>query len=54
MIENEAKLKCINASGQKVLKLNQTYTAMKQDGDRIYIEEYKRFSFLLSRFEVIK
>ena len=54
MIEKKTKLKCINAIGQKVLKLNQTYTAMEQDGDRVYIEEYKRFSFLLSRFEVMK
>ena len=54
MSEQEIKLKCINADNQKVLKLGNTYTALKYDGDRVYINEYKRFSFLLSRFEVIK
>lgn len=49
-----SKLKCINAGNQKVLKLNHIYTVTKIDGDRVYIEEYKRYSFLMSRFEVIK
>lgn len=47
------KIRCINDSGQKVLKINSIYTVLKMDGDRVYIEEYKRFSFLFSRFEVI-
>ncbi|WVH13549.1 hypothetical protein [Acinetobacter phage vB_AbaM_fThrA] len=47
------KLKCINDDGQKVLKLNRIYNSVKIDGDRVWIEEYKRYSFLLSRFEVI-
>ena len=47
------KIRCINDSGQKVLKKGRVYTVLKMDGDRVYIEEYKRFSFLFSRFEVI-
>lgn len=47
------KIKCINSDNQKVLKLGNIYTVLKIEGDRVYIEEYKRFSFLLSRFEVI-
>lgn len=47
------KIKCINSDGQKVLKLGNIYTVSQLDGDRVYIEEYKRFSFLLSRFEVV-
>lgn len=51
--EEAKKLICINAGNQKVLKQDQIYTVLRIDGDRVYINEYKRFSFLLSRFEVI-
>ncbi len=47
------KIKCINANKNRVLKLGGVYTVLKDDGDRVYIDEYKRFSFLKSRFEVI-
>lgn len=47
------KLKCINSEKQKVLKNDEIYTILKIDGDRVWINEYKRFSFLLSRFEVV-
>lgn len=48
------KLKCINSDNQKVLKLGGVYTATKYDGNRVWIKEYKRFSFLINRFEVMK
>lgn len=48
------KIKCISDKNQKVLKIGSTYTVLKVDGDRVYINEYKRFSFLLTRFEVIE
>lgn len=48
------KIKCIDADKQKVLKLNKQYTVMKIDNDRVYINEYKRYSFLKNRFEVLK
>ena len=48
------KIMCINANNQKVLKLNKIYTVTKYDGDRVWINEYKRYSFLISRFEVVK
>lgn len=47
------KIKCINADNQKVLKMNQICTVMKYDGDRVWVNEYKRYSFLISRFEVV-
>lgn len=47
------KIKCINADKNKVLKIGSIYTVLKDDGDRVYIDEYKRFSFLKNRFEVI-
>lgn len=50
------KLKCINDAGSKWLELGKIYTFDKYDSfeNRVYIKEYKRFSFLVSRFEVIK
>ena len=51
--EMQIKLKCINSNGQKVLEKGKSYTLLNLDGDRVYINEYKRYSFLLSRFEVI-
>lgn len=48
------KLKCINDKGQKVLKLNGIYSSIKVDGNRVWINEWKRFSFLLDRFEVVE
>lgn len=51
--ETQIKLKCINSSGQKVLEKGKLYTLLNLDGDRVYINEYKRYSFLLSRFEVV-
>lgn len=49
------KLICINANGSKWLEIGKVYTFDKNDSfeNRIYIKEYKRFSFLKSRFEVI-
>ena len=48
------KIKCINADKNKVLKFGSIYTVLKDDGDRVWINEYKRYSFLISRFEVVK
>ncbi len=53
-IKEGQKIKCINSEGQKILKLGSIYTVMKKDtSGRVYIQEHKRFSFLVSRFEVI-
>lgn len=50
------KLKCIDASRSKWLEVGKIYTFDKNDSteNRVYIKEYKRFSFLKSRFEVVK
>jgi hypothetical protein len=47
------KIRCINSHQNKVLVFGRIYTVLSDDGDRVYIDEYKRFSFLKSRFEVI-
>lgn len=47
------KIRCIDASKQNVLKEGHVYTVMGIDREnRVYIEEYKRFSFLKDRFVV--
>lgn len=50
------KLRCINADNSKYLELGKIYTFDKNDTfeNRVYVKEYKRFSFLWSRFEVIE
>lgn len=54
--EEAKKLRCINADNSKYLKLGKIYTFDKNDTfeNRVYIKEYKRFSFLWSRFEIIE
>ena len=47
------KLRCVDDSNQKVLKVGEVYTVIEIEGHRVYIEEYRRYSFLLSRFEVV-
>lgn len=56
----KVKAKCINAEGQRILKLGEIYTITgghsiigKPERERVWIEEHKRFMFLKSRFEVI-
>ena len=51
------KVRCINDSKQKVLKVGQMYTVdttLSTADDRVYIKEWKRFSFSMSRFEVVE
>ena len=55
------KLLCIDATNQKVLEHGRVYTVSddpthlreNQEGGRVYIKEWRRFSFNVSRFEVI-
>lgn len=47
------KIRCVDASKQSILKESHIYTVMSIDREnRVYIEEYKRFSFLRDRFVV--
>lgn len=51
------KVVCVDASDQKVLKLGSTYTVDKTlntSDNRVFIEEWKRFSFSESRFESLE
>ena len=50
------KIKCINSDNQKVLKLGEIYTVdttMSTTDNRVYIKEWKRFSFSKDRFEIV-
>ena len=50
------KIKCINSDNQKVLKLGEIYTVdttMLTADNRVYIKEWKRFSFSKDRFEIV-
>lgn len=50
------KIKCIDDSKQKVLKLGEIYTVDKTfnaPDNRVFIKEWKRFSFSESRFVVV-
>ncbi|QIW91669.1 hypothetical protein vBAbaMD22_156 [Acinetobacter phage vB_AbaM_D22] len=52
------KLICVDASNQKVLKEGNFYTVAKTDDyngrNRVYVEEYKRFSFMKDRFKKVE
>ena len=50
------KIRCVNIDNQKVLKLGEIYTVdktMSTTGNRVYIKEWKRFSFSKDRFEIV-
>ena len=51
-IKENTRLVCIDDSKQKVLKEGKIYTVHEIDRNRVYVKEWMRFSFLLSRFEV--
>lgn len=49
------KIRCVNTDNQKVLKLGEIYTVdttMSTTDNRVYIKEWKRFSFSRDRFEI--
>ena len=51
------KVVCVDASDQKVLKLGKIYIVDKTlntSDNRVFIEEWKRFSFSESRFESLE
>ena len=51
------KVVCVDASDQKVLKLGKVYTVDKTlntSDNRVFIEEWKRFSFSDSRFKSLE
>lgn len=50
------KIRCVNVNNQKVLKLGEIYTVdttMSTTDNRVYIKEWKRFSFGKGRFEIV-
>ena len=51
------KIRCIDDSKQKVLKVGEIYTVdttLSTTDNRVYIKEWKRFSFSVSRFELVE
>ena len=51
------KVVCVDAFDQKVLKLGNVYTVDKTfnaPDNRVFIEEWKRFSFSESRFDLLE
>lgn len=56
-MKHNAKIRCIDDSKQKVLKLGEVYTVDKTfnaPDNRVYIKEWKRFSFSITRFELVE
>ena len=50
------KIRCVNTNNQKVLKLGEIYTVdttTLTTDNRVYIKEWKRFSFSKDRFEIV-
>ena len=55
-LKHNQKIRCIDDSKQKVLKVGEIYTVDKTFNapyNRVFIKEWKRFSFSMSRFEVV-
>ena len=51
------KIRCIDDSKQKVLKVGEIYTVdttFNAPDNRVLIKEWKRFSFSMSRFELVE
>ena len=50
------KLLCVNDDNQKTLKAGKIYTVdttLTTTEDRVYVKEWKRFSFSKSRFKLL-
>ena len=55
--KHDQKVKCIDDSKQKVLKIGEIYTVdttLCTTDNRVFIKEWKRFSFSVSRFELVE
>ena len=55
MLEGQ-KIICIDDSNQKVLKTGKIYTVdttLSTTEDRVYVKEWKRFSFSKDRFKLL-
>jgi len=55
--KHNQKIRCIDDSKQKVLKVGEIYTVdttLSTTDNRVYIKEWKRFSFSMSRFELVE
>ena len=55
--KHNQKIRCIDDSKQKTLKVGEIYTVdttLSTTDNRVYIEEWKRFSFSMARFELVE
>lgn len=56
-MKDGTKLICIDDTKQKVLKKGNIYTVdttLSTTDNRVYVKEWKRFSFSKDRFEIVK
>lgn len=58
-MQDGVKLLCIVDTGQKILEYGKVYTVHNPVGvytpdGKVYIQEHKRFAFLLTRFKIIQ
>lgn len=44
------KIVCVDATGQRYLKEGREYVASTPDGDKTFVDGYRRYSFLKTRF----
>lgn len=47
------KIKCVDDSGQKILKKGEVYTCLGYMGKNVLIAEHRRYGFMENRFEVV-
>jgi len=55
--KHNQKIRCVDDSKQKVLKVGEIYTVgttFNAPDTRVFIKEWKRFSFSISRFELVE
>ena len=55
--EDGDKIRCVDDCYQNILKLGKVYTvdtSMNTAGNRVYVKENKRSSFLKNRFELVE
>lgn len=45
------KIVCVDASGQRYLKAGMVYEAATPDGEKVFVNGYRRYSFLKTRFK---
>lgn len=54
IFQNGDRVECIDAAGQRYLKLGKIYTVSTPDREnKFYVDGYRRYSFLKTRFKIV-